>query len=415
MLKKIYEVAEVRNNFIILDGEVHNAKIGKHCVWVPAQEMKLIWTLNGKIESWAWDRGRNKEEIIAGKFNEVINGFDPETLDSIANEYEIFNQLASVKMSPPVDGMFYVKNVISSFLGKKYCDCMGMWGYYIKDANKIELGNFDFETFKKEFIDTGKITASHGALGDIEKKDNIINGYLVDVRRTIWDMIKWNGQTPSLEKVVYQEDKSKLIENIQKNTQFPHKERKQNYQSFYLDGQYNTGSRDTLGRYGKMNIDRDLDGKTVLDLGCCLGAMCIEAYRRKARNITGIDYEIDYVNTARSLARYNGMHINYMQMDLMKSEDIINYVNEHYSEKIDIVFALSLYKHIGQKLWEILDRTKWKICYVESNNSPLGITGGQGQQMDREMRQYNDWVVGYLGITDDRSPRCIWRITKRIY
>jgi len=63
----------------------------------------------------------------------------------------------------------------------------------MKDALKLPRGCWDYDIFVEKFIDTGIIEASPGALGDLKKDDNVVNGYLVDIRRTTWDMIRLKG------------------------------------------------------------------------------------------------------------------------------------------------------------------------------------------------------------------------------
>jgi len=42
--------------------------------------------------------------------------------------------------------------------------------------------------FEKEIMP--HLELSKGAIGDMKKSDNIINGYIIDIRRTMWDMMK---------------------------------------------------------------------------------------------------------------------------------------------------------------------------------------------------------------------------------
>lgn len=422
MIRDTYEVAEITKDTIIIDGIEYPVVKGKHCMWVPDTNMKLIWAYNGKIESYrSWDRGRNREALLKQTFNDDCMGWSATTMYSIANEYKIFSELAKMNFSPPIEGVFYVKNIISDFIyDSTHCDCMGLYGYYISDANKLDKGSFSINTFMKKFVDKKLIHCSTGAIGDLEKENNIINGYLIDIRRTIWDMMVWEKTSDLIDIAIsfmYMENENKLKESIKKLTQFPYGQRKQNYQSYYLIGdKYQEGSRDTLYRFEKMGIDKELKGKSILDLGCCLGSMCSEGYRRGARHISGLDYEYDYVKCARDLARYNSMQINFLQKDLTKIDDTVSFVDSYYKEEpIDIIFALSLYKHIGSCLWGILKRIRWKICYIESNNSPNGIDDGQGKKMDDELKRQTNWGVKYIGLTEDRSPRCVWKVTNNDY
>ena len=421
MLRQTFEYAELKNKTIEIDGQSYAVIKGKHSMYVPEKSMKIVWSYNGKIESYSdWDKGRNAEAIRNHAFNQESRGFDEASLSSIVNEYRIFEALAAANMSPPVNGFFYIKNMISDSIYKaRHCDPKGCYGFFMEDANKMPAhGKFTPEAFKRDFIDTDLIEASENALGDLRNKKSVCRGYLVTIRRSLWDMMRWTkseGLTLSPRELEFCESKEKIVEKIKMMSQFPHKERKQNYQSYYLDGKYQEGTRQTLYRFDQLGIGKDLSGKTALDLGCNLGAVCCEAYLRGARQIAGVDYEKDYIDCARDLARANGFQINYLQMDLMKIRVCAEYLNAYYANPIDIVFALSLYKHIKEAMWRLLEAISWKVCYIESHNAPEGLETGHVKEMTEYLDRQKDWRTEYLGQTDDRSPRCVWKVTHLKY
>lgn len=202
-----------------------------------------------------------------------------------------------------------------------------------------------------------------------------------------------------------------LKEKISRLSQFPHGLRKQNYQSYFLNGKYIKGSRDTLKRMDVMKIPKDMTDKSILDLGCNLGSICCESYRRGAKKITGVDNEKDYIECARALALHNGYNINYMVMDMMDIRTSSLYLNDYYKEPIDIIFALSLYKHVKGALFQLLDKLQWKVAYVESNNSPDGLETLHVKEMIQYMDQYKmKWEV--IGKDNTRSPRIIFKAKK---
>lgn len=210
----------------------------------------------------------------------------------------------------------------------------------------------------------------------------------------------------------YTSEELAQIEKIKRMAQFPHSERKQNYQSYYLRGEYVDGSRKTLYRFDEMRIPKDLTGQSVLDLGCNLGSMACETYLRGARNVMGIDYEKDYIECANDLARLNHFkEISFRQMDLTKPKEVVRSINAHYHpDPIGIVFALSLYKHVKESLWRVLEGLRWKVCYLESHNAPEGLETGHVKEMTAYLNGQTRWKTEYLGQTHDRSPRCVWKI-----
>ncbi|MCK9371456.1 hypothetical protein M0R04_16190, partial [Candidatus Dojkabacteria bacterium] len=162
-----------------------------------------------------------------------------------------------------------------------------------------------------------------------------------------------------------------LKERIATLAQFPHKERAQPYQSYFIDGDYVKGTRDTLYRFDKMDLPKNFTGISLIDLGAQLGAMSIEAYRRGARNILGLEYENDFLKCATELAQYNDMAITYKHADLKNPMQTIDTIHDFFGKDntVDIVLALSLTKHVGTiNLYHILRNFKWKYCFLEGHN-----------------------------------------------
>jgi len=206
-----------------------------------------------------------------------------------------------------------------------------------------------------------------------------------------------------------------LKEKIAKLSQFPHKQRKENYQSYYLDGEEVGGSRNTLERMELMKIPENMENITVLDLGCNLGSICCESWKRGARLIMGLDYEKDYIECARDLARHNGYSINYMVKDLTKIEEISIYINSFFTSTkrpINTIFALSLYKHVKGALFDVLDRLSWHNCIIESNNAPDGLETPHVKEIIQHIEKRN-WKWEHIGTDSTRSPREILQVSKK--
>jgi hypothetical protein len=414
IFRTTYNSAEISGSNIIIDGITYGCIVGKHCIWIPELEIKIPWVFNGKIESILhWERGRNAEQLKNQTFNDNTSGWDELTLISIQNEYNIFELLAEKDMSPKPYGYVYIKTITSDFLrGAKHTDPMGCIGFYIKNANKLPPGKYNSDRFIREYIQGGWITCSDGAIGDLRKDGNVINGYLIDIRRTIWDMMRLvssvSGYTKDITDTINDTDEGIKVK-VLKYGQFPFKERKKAYQTYWFKDHYEDGTRQTIYRFDKMGIESALAGKTVVDLGCQIGSICSECYQRGARWITGLDYQEEYVDCAQDLVRLNHHQINYRVMDLANVESVKQYLFSYYKEPIDIVFLLSMYKHIESKCWELLKNIKFKRAYIESNNCPQGYEGDQAKIMEAGMR-----AAGFnpdrIGMTEDRSPRCLWRI-----
>jgi 2-polyprenyl-3-methyl-5-hydroxy-6-metoxy-1,4-benzoquinol methylase len=201
-----------------------------------------------------------------------------------------------------------------------------------------------------------------------------------------------------------------LKEKIARLSQFPHKERSEPYQSYYLEGEgYISGSRDTLYRFERMELPTDFTGKTVLDLGCQLGAMSIEAYRRGARDILGIENEIDFLDCAIELAKYNNMPITYKQANLSSMGTTSNIIKGHFAAPVDIVLALSLTKHVGVEILRILlNHFAWKVCYIEGHNCNGDLNTPHCQDIRANL--VNKFNNTFIGFTEDRNTRPVWKL-----
>jgi len=209
--------------------------------------------------------------------------------------------------------------------------------------------------------------------------------------------------------------KEELKEKISKLTQFPAKQRKENYQSYYINNEEVEGARNTVERMELMGMKENMTDQTILDLGCNLGSVACESWKRGARTILGLDYEKDYIECARDLARHNGFNISYMVKDLTKVDDVSIYINSFFEatkRPINIIFALSLYKHVKGYLFDVLQRLNWHTCIIESNNAPQGLQTPHVKEITDRIEKLG-WKWENIGTDTTRSPREIFKVTKK--
>lgn len=203
-----------------------------------------------------------------------------------------------------------------------------------------------------------------------------------------------------------------LQNKILKCAQFPSKERKEPYQSYYLEGAgYIKGTRDILYRYTMMGLPVNFTGMSVLDLGSQLGSMSIEAYRRGARNILGLEYEEDFLDCAKVLADHNQMGITYKQANLKDINSTVDTIYNYFGKEntVSIVFALSLTKHVGvNALYQILRSFKWKYCYLEGHNCNGDLN--TPHCLDVITNIVNRFSNTFIGFSEDRSIRPVWKL-----
>ena len=110
------------------------------------------------------------------------------------------------------------------------------------------------------------------------------------------------------------------------------------YHTIELNGQKIRGQRDMSIRFE--NIKYDFNNKNVLDIGCNQGGMLMHIHN-EIQNGYGIDYNPKLINGANRLKDYKDYkNLNFYVFNL--EEENLNLIKNFYSEKIDIVFLLSI-------------------------------------------------------------------------
>lgn len=89
-------------------------------------------------------------------------------------------------------------------------------------------------------------------------------------------------------------------------------------------------------------IPKDLQGKSVLDIGCNAGFYTIEFKRRGAGRTVGIDSDERYLNQARLAAEVCGAEIEFIQMDVYEVASL--------RERFDVVLFMGVLYHLRHPL-----------------------------------------------------------------
>jgi SAM-dependent methyltransferase len=372
---KIFEVLDLS------DPKIH---VGRHSIWIPSKEIKVPFQWGGRVQKYQ----RPHE--------------DSYSLSSIAEEYSAMKYLANLEFAPSVGNWVYFKNVISEHIGGWWCDPLGAYGYEMKDANKIEQpGKFD----PYEFWCDPEFEGSEGAWNDIKKPGNVINGFLVDCRRSWWDRIKYKGEVEEMP--IYKENKKELLSKILELGQFPFKERKQPYQEFYLGG-WQKGAREVVKRARLLGYN-PMGDESVLDMGCQLGGFLhLAALNNPNRAMIGLDIQKEYIELARDIARFNSWNICFREMDVEENLSyVIKWIRKIAKQGIDNLLLLSMIKHFkgGLKtLWKIIDQVNAQNAYVETNAIKRGENCKEleGGILDRGGL--------FLGFSEDRNKRQLFYI-----
>jgi SAM-dependent methyltransferase len=366
----------------LLDATARGVVVGRHAIWAPGLRLKLPFSWGGKLTKYG------KSEL----------GYDP--ADTIPHELAILRSLAEEGMAPPVGGLVYVETLISEHPGTWHADPCGAVGYEMWDANSLPPGRFSLERMRSLPIE-----GSDGAWGDIAKPGNVVNGYLVDVRRSAWDMLRWTGgKVHDLQ--MPQQNLAALRDRVHRECQFPPGARADAYQDFWLGGELERGQRRVIERAEAMGF-RPQPGESVLDIGTQSGGFLQFAARAGADRLVGVDIDPGYIDCARALARSCGNNICFRRIDVVRERaEFLAWVRGCFPRGIDHLLCLSLEKHLGDDgLFALIDGLGARRTYVETN----GIKSKSDLKLWPELQRRG---AAHVGFTEDRSLRALYRIDR---
>ena len=199
---------------------------------------------------------------------------------------------------------------------------------------------------------------------------------------------------------------NKLKKQLKETGQFPYGKRDKAYQS--IDG--NPGIRDMEHRYEVIQFPESFDGETVIDFGCSAGAVCLEAKKRGAKRVVGLDYKEETIVVAKELAKELELDIEFYTFNI---DDGLDSLKALISEdKFDHVFALSIWAHCDEyKLADMINFYTDKICWFEGHNA--STYGDTKLKMDTELERLLDLPYHeHIGETNDRSIRQNYKISR---
>lgn len=199
-----------------------------------------------------------------------------------------------------------------------------------------------------------------------------------------------------------------LKEQLKNNGQFPYGKRDRAYQS--IDG--NPGIRDMEHRYKVMNFPKSFDGETVIDFGCSAGAICLEAKKRGAKRVVGLDYKAETIEVAKQLAKEYNLDIEFYTFNI---DDGLDSLKKLIGESnFDHVFALSIWAHCDKSiLSQMINHYTDKICWFEGHNA--SAYGDNKEYMDTKLEKLlNLPYHEHIGETSDRSNRQNYKISKTL-
>lgn len=369
----------------VVDATQPGAVVGRHAIWLPELQIKIPFQHAGLVT----------------KYQHAEPDYVP--AESIPHELAILRALARLGMAPPIGEVVRVDTLISEHPGAWHADPIGAWGYEMADANTLAPGGFSVRAMREL-----PIFGSLGAWGDIDKPGNVVNGYLVDVRRSAWDMLRWEGgglQQLPIGEINAAFDSQALLTRVHRDCQFPAGERDMAYQDFWLRGKLERGQRRVVERARALGFEPE-SGDSVLDIGTQSGGFLQYAAMRGASQLAGVEVNPAYVDCARALARSCGQSICIRQMDVVAERDaFLAWVRAYFpGGRPSHCLALSMEKHLGEAfLFDLVDAIGAKHTYIETN----AVDQARPMKLWPEVEKRGG---RHVGDTNDRNLRRLYQI-----
>ncbi|MFN7025016.1 MAG: TIGR04290 family methyltransferase [Pseudorhizobium sp.] len=124
-------------------------------------------------------------------------------------------------------------------------------------------------------------------------------------------------------------------------------------------------------------IPEDLEGRSVLDVGCNAGFYTMEMKRRNAGRVLGIDSDLHYLKQAQFAAEHEGLDIEYRQMSvydvpkLKERFDLVIFMGVLYHLRHPLLALDLLYEHAvdDTMLFQCLQRGDARVPKLQENYS----------------------------------------------
>lgn len=165
-----------------------------------------------------------------------------------------------------------------------------------------------------------------------------------------------------------------------------------------IGGQEVKGHRNTKKRLKLLNFPKDLSGKTVLDLGCNMGAFCLEMIERNAHRVVGLDLSHSSINICQGIKevklkqdkRYK--HLEYYVVNVNLGLNPLIHISRY--QKFDYLLALSVWKHIYDSVfWQLIKSFVRIGVYLEMNATFDSRHLSQGQRNFLNQNRKNPKVL----------------------
>jgi tRNA (mo5U34)-methyltransferase len=122
-------------------------------------------------------------------------------------------------------------------------------------------------------------------------------------------------------------------------------------------------------------VPKDLEGRSVLDVGCNAGFYSFEMKKRNAGRVLGIDADLHYLRQARFVGEQTGLEVEFRQMSvydvgqLREKFDLVIFMGVLYHLRHPLLALDLLYEHVvgDQMLFQCLQRGDERIPRLQEN------------------------------------------------
>ncbi len=164
------------------------------------------------------------------------------------------------------------------------------------------------------------------------------------------------------------------------------------YQKIELPGNISTPGRDRSKTVNSI-FPKDLTGKTVLDVGCAEGFFSIEAKKRNALNVVGIDFDDDKLKAAKKFSEIQGLEIEFRNIGLDQFTNLDNF---------DYVVCLNVLHHVTDPL-SIIN----KLVSITNERLILEVANVNTVFSDIGKSKKNKALLGFWGIIFKYLPESL--------
>jgi hypothetical protein len=173
-------------------------------------------------------------------------------------------------------------------------------------------------------------------------------------------------------------------------------------------------SRDTSIRFNQFEVtEKSIQGKKLLNLGSCTGAINFETYKFNPRISVGVEYDLDKVEISRKISEF----CDITDIDFIRG-DLDNMSIDEIGTDYDVVFCLAVEGHVKypDRLFEIIGKVCNGLLFYEGDADSDRTLEKKVEDINSKLKDAGFKKVEYLGTcADDHDPELHVRPLFRAY